>query len=105
MPLANCPECGNQVSINAAACPQCGEPFTKKKASVGSETRPAVIEQTGKKWKSLQLIGFLMMVFFVCILPLGVNGHEGLFAVGFLSALLGFFLCIFARAMAWWHHG
>ncbi len=27
MSLIKCPECGNQVSSNAAACPRCGQPF------------------------------------------------------------------------------
>ncbi|HIF31592.1 MAG TPA: zinc-ribbon domain-containing protein [Planctomycetaceae bacterium] len=28
--LTTCPDCGNQVSLNAASCPKCGSPLTKK---------------------------------------------------------------------------
>src|SRR5687768_2602062 len=29
MPLAPCPDCNNQCSVEASSCPKCGKPFSK----------------------------------------------------------------------------
>lgn len=33
MKLINCPACGKQVSVDAAACPACGQPIAPAKTS------------------------------------------------------------------------
>ena len=67
-------------------------------ASTEHEKQPVVIEQTGKKWKALQLFGGLAVV----------AGIITVFAVPALGAILlviGLVLIIYGRTMAWWHHG
>ena len=46
MALANCAECGKEISTHAAMCPHCGAPPAVALAGTGGETDvPAVLEQ------------------------------------------------------------
>jgi len=59
MPLANCKECGKQVSTSAKACPSCGVPSPTKKEK-NTETHFGV----KKGSKEGNAIGIIIMVAF-----------------------------------------
>lgn len=46
MPLVSCPECGKEVSSQAASCPQCGHPIAAESGPFGSR-RPGVTVRPG----------------------------------------------------------
>ena len=91
-----CPDCGKTVSRLAASCPHCGRPMEAAQ----------LIEQTAKKYKLIQLIGFGICV--VAVLLVAVSAAcQSEVAVG-LSCLLfgvGFIQFVVGRGLAWWHHG
>ena len=97
MALINCQECGKQMSDQAATCPSCG--FHRKAKE---------IEQTGKKWKGMQILGMLLIVFsiFPCVASASGGGEPGAgMTLGILCMLAGFILYLGARMGAWWNHG
>ena len=100
MALIACPECGRKVSDLAAACPKCARPLGR--------SRPQVVEQTGKGWKAVQLVGALPAIGGVVAMLVGMDGgasQSGLTAFGLLAALVGPLVFAFGRAGAWWFHG
>ena len=98
MALIECTECGKQISDQAATCPGCGAPVR----SLANEQRAheaQLIEQTGKEFKALQLIGFCVLVLGLLVMMSGnVGGGMALGGVGLV-------LAIGAKVGAWWHHG
>lgn len=105
MALIDCPECKRQISDKAPACPHCGNPMMAATlgANVGVETRPgkAVTTQaTGKVWKVIQLIGFLICVMGVIIY---VGGTQRMTGINLL--FLGALVFLVGRFGGWWKHG
>lgn len=94
MALIQCPECNNQISDTAPRCPQCGY-----------QREAATIQETGKEWKGLQLIGGIMAIFGVPIAMLGGLVVPALSYASLTVMLAGMGMFTYARMMAWWHHG
>lgn len=100
MPLTTCPDCSREVSERAAACPGCGAPMQSIAPSPAlPNPAPVLIEQTDKKWKGLQVYGYLSG--FIGLLLL-ISSEKGL---GALALLVGLVMVIFARYSAWWTNG
>lgn len=58
------------------------------------------IEQTGKKWKGIQLyggLGFCIGAIMIFI--------EGVAVIGLLISLISMLVYFIGRIGAWWHHG
>lgn len=92
MALIKCPECKREVSDRAPSCPSCGNPLAA-----------TTVEQTGKEWKTLKLIGAALSILGVIVL-LG-NRQDGLSAFGAAVFVTGVAVFIGAGIAAWWHHG
>lgn len=103
--LVPCPDCGHQVSRNAPACPHCGSPLQAR-----------TIEQTGKRYKAVQLAGWLTCSLgLACaslVVLMGPDPSEGaplgrilafMLAAGVVS--IGILLVVAAKTVAWWYHG
>jgi uncharacterized membrane protein YvbJ len=99
MPLVTCPDCGQQVSDQAAACPQCARPLGQQIASLGRGP-VQTIEQTGKKWKLPMAIfgGVALLGLLIFFAGDGNPVGAGIGAIG----LIGFLI---VRVGAWWQHG
>jgi hypothetical protein len=95
--LIKCPDCGTGVSRMAPACVRCGRPM-QARTILPSSGRVQAIEQTGKTWKSMQLLSGLAV--FVGAVMFFAQQPSGPFVL--LLGLCGFFL---ARFGAWWNHG
>jgi hypothetical protein len=98
MPLAECGECGREVSWRARTCPGCGFEFAPASEPVPkAKEAPTVIEQTGKPYKVMQLVG-------VIILGIGVNEwwRGSSWAETFVG--MGIVMAVSGRVLAWWHH-
>jgi hypothetical protein len=85
--LIECPDCHAQVSDKAPACVQCGNPL-----------KATTVEQTGKRWKGLQLTAALLMAG-------GILSGTLVPAVGITLLLIGVALALVVRAAIWWYHG
>lgn len=73
-------------------------------ADLNTEPRTATtVEQTSKKFKLHQLIGFALMV--IGIVAVAGGAGSGASAGGFLFFVVGLLWYILARVGAWWHHG
>ena len=96
MPLTTCPDCGTKVSTRAAACPRCAAPLT------GAVTT----EQTGKRWKAVQLIGAGILILAACWIgrQMAVASEAGL-TIAFVAAVIGLATLIAGQVGAWWFHG
>jgi len=100
MALIKCPECGKQISDAAAACPNCAYPINQQR-----QQAPQVIEQTGKKWKGLQLISgiiFIIGLFMFFSAAGSSNPADG--TGGAVMVFVGLVGYITARFAAWWNH-
>jgi hypothetical protein len=96
MPLSTCPECGKEISDRAAACPHCGNPFG-----------PALIEATGKNWKTARVISWLVFLggLFMFLRFLQDGGwNNPLTGLGFTLAFVGLVALLIAKFGAWWNH-
>jgi len=95
MTLMECPECRHEVSAAAVACPKCAHPL---KYAV-------TIEQTGKKWKKLQLYSVAVLaVSAFLFVGGGSSGNQGTITLGVVFATLGLGMYFYARIATWWHH-
>ena len=103
MSLIECPDCKKQVSDQAPACPHCGRPIA---ATPAQGNNVQTIEATGKVWKGIQLIGALMICYGVisCVYnAYDPTPHEPSFMPTILF-IGGFFVIVFGKFGAWWHH-
>lgn len=99
MPIISCPDCGANVSRLAPACPKCGRPL-----------KATVIEQTGKGWKAVQLVGSLLIVgaasvAIACFTVTTPDKSGGLMLGSLLTLVAGLPLYAIGRVGAWWFHG
>ncbi|HQB11404.1 MAG TPA: zinc-ribbon domain-containing protein [Candidatus Omnitrophota bacterium] len=90
MALIKCPECQLEVSDKAAACPKCGYPIAVDK-------KVQTIEQTGKKYKGMTLIGFFVAVLGLFSLNFSIDLGLSLILVGVVMMFAG-------KIGGWWHH-
>ena len=103
MALVKCPECGNEISDTAASCPKCG--YGIKKSTV-------TVEATGKKWKALQFLGPLAVIFGIIMLIIALATMNGEPIIGVILLVLSIILIVggiiasfIGRIGAWWYHG
>ena len=103
MALIECSECGKQVSSNAQACPNCGNPMAgaviPQQTDRPSREKIQTIEQTGKQWKGLILVGWILAIFgtFVAVAGAGTPGV--------VMAFSGLACVIIGHVAGWWYHG
>lgn len=88
MALTECLECGKEISDQAISCPNCGNPMN------GVQT----IEATGKKYKAIQAVGFVLVLIGVLLFVVGPLGAAGVFFC------IGLVILFYGRIGAWWHH-
>lgn len=88
-----CPFCSEQILASASKCKHCGE-FLNEKSK-----QATVIEATSKKWKTIKLLGWVLILlsFPTCIAGYQGSG-TGLLAVGIIIAFV-------ANFGSWWKHG
>jgi hypothetical protein len=115
--LTTCLDCQNPVSDQAPACPHCGRPMQASTAEVKfkstelsqSATSPKTqtIEATGKKWKTMQLIGGISVVLgvFSCAayMGMGESVEAGVYLPG-VFWMIGICTYLFGRVGGWWFH-
>jgi predicted Zn finger-like uncharacterized protein len=93
--LTNCPDCNERISRKARSCPHCGAPLVA-----------TTIEQTGKTWKVVQLVGFLSAAVGFGVLVSGQSQlPRGVLVVSFLAGFFGLIAFLVGRIGAWWYHG
>lgn len=103
MALVECPDCGQQVSDQAAACNQCGRPMSTE--STGPERQQRVTTQaTGRQIKAHQLIGAVVTIVGI-VMAIAGNSESGVAGFGGLLILVGLIWFIAARFMGWWRYG
>jgi hypothetical protein len=103
MALIKCPECNRDVSDKATVCPHCARPL----ARTPYRQRPVqVIERTGKRWKGVRVLGWLLILAAAFLLSAewAANDSRGV-AAGFSVGLAGVACLWISRAGAWWYHG
>jgi ssDNA-binding Zn-finger/Zn-ribbon topoisomerase 1 len=72
MPLTTCPDCDEQVSINAAACPRCGKPSQQTVAQ--NKLKREMLGLGGKGCSGcFMLVGGLILVLAALILYVTVQ--------------------------------
>lgn len=69
-----------------------------------------LIEQTRKRWKLLILVGYILMSFAIfagilIVLLVPVERITAALVLALAIWLMGFGMHVYARVMAWWHHG
>jgi multisubunit Na+/H+ antiporter MnhE subunit len=94
MALIKCPECGHQVSDKATSCPSCANPI-----------KATTIQATGKKWKGLQVLAGIVFAIGVVWLIASFSVAKEPSPAAAFTAFISFFVYLFARILAWWHHG
>jgi len=100
-----CRDCGGMVSKSAETCPHCGAPSFGRIHKIPysqTQSNPPVqtIEKTGKRYKGLMIFSAIFIgVGIACLLTGEFLG------TGLVLLILGPILFIYARVMAWWHHG
>lgn len=103
MGIVTCPDCQNEVSDQAPSCPNCGRPI---RGGRGTEQSPDVIEETGKRWKRMQVYGALGAIVGVSVATVGGAQEAGTtITIGVLLLVAGVGAFVTARIGAWWHHG
>jgi len=113
MALIACPECGRQVSDQAAACPDCAYPLRGSATPtepVGRGARPqpvATVEQTGKRWEAMKVWAVVLFVggmFLIVGSASSASPSAAGGVIGGLALLAALVLGIRAAIGAWWHH-
>ena len=102
MALIKCPECERDVSSKATACPHCGYPIER----TAQGPRPVqIIEQTGRRWKAVLALGWLLILLGVLLLArqLAADDPRGP-ALGWWVGVAGVACLATSRAGAWWYH-
>ena len=64
-----------------------------------TKSQTVLIEQTGKKWKGLKLVGVLVFIIGSVIFIVSPSGFTVLFP------LAGIAFYLWGRFGGWWHHG
>ncbi len=103
MALINCPECARDVSSKATACPYCGYRIGRTAQGPGPVQ---IMEQTGKGWKAIRALGWLLIVVGVVVLlrELAADDPRAV-ALGWWIEVAGVACFVTSRAGAWWYHG
>jgi hypothetical protein len=103
MALVQCPECNHDLSDQAAACPHCAYPF---RGSPHRRRSVRVIEKTGRTWKKIRVLGWLLVgAGGLVLFPAWAAEHAASAWVGSLIGTAGVACLGISRAGAWWYHG
>jgi hypothetical protein len=98
MALIECDECGATVSDKA--CIKCGAPLNTGMVPLArADGKVITTQQTGKKYKGLQLFGAALM----CAGVVSGTVKEPIIAGSLL--LIGLVIYLGARLCTWWNHG
>lgn len=106
MALIECPECGRDVSDQAAACPHCGYPLRQ---AMGAERRPRKqeFEHEVRSVKRAEPEGRLRrlrrMAVGLALAGLAFLAVGAPAAVTVVSVVAGLLLYAYVRIAAWWH--
>ena len=110
--LVNCPDCGRQISRLAPNCPGCGRPMNQMGTAQVQPT--TLIEQTSKRFKKQQVIGFVIWLPGAMLVVIGLGGLGRSWPIllsililcfGGLASVIGLGVAIRAGVLSWWHHG
>jgi hypothetical protein len=103
MALIKCPECSRDLSDKATVCPHCARPLARTPYSQGSVQ---VIERTGRRWKGVRVLGWLLVLVAAVVLfaQWAADDSRGV-AAGLGLGLVGIACLWISRAGAWWYHG
>jgi hypothetical protein len=71
MAMIKCPECGRDVSSNAAACPGCGSPVGMKSGPFGGHEKGVTVRPGFWHDRNVGAVGFLIL-FIVLLIISGV---------------------------------
>lgn len=96
--LIECPDCGQDVSIRAAACPGCGAPV-----SMSGDSLHVTTQSTGKSLKlqgALSVLLFLAGAVTILAQPAGTEPRPA----GPLLLVIGVVWWIVVRIQKWWRH-
>ncbi len=86
MAMISCPECGKELSDQAAFCPNCAYPIAQKTDGKKTGTK----KKKGGKWLGSQLLGSMMVIFGLLFL-----GSSDMETGGIWPALLSFMFLLF----------
>jgi hypothetical protein len=102
MALIRCPECHRDVSSKATSCPNCAYPIARTLLQGPVQ----VIETTGRRWKGVRVLGWLLILVaaFMLFAEWAANNSRGV-AVGWSIGLAGVACLWTSRVGAWWYHG
>ena len=103
MALIKCPECSRDVSDKATVCPHCARPLARTSYRQGPVQ---VIERTGRRWKGVRVLGWLLILVAAFLLFGKWAGDDSRgVAAGLAIGLAGVVCLVTSRAGAWWYHG
>lgn len=103
MALIKCPECERDLSSKATACPHCGYPIER---TAQGPRRVQIIEQTGRRWKAVRALGWLLISVGAVVLVAELAADDSRdAAVGVWTGLAGVACLWISRAGAWWYYG
>ena len=132
-----CPHCAEIIKKAANVCRFCSRDLTEKpkaapqkrivrtnakqrirqdqarrRATAAPAPRVQTVEQTGKGYKALMVIGVLFILIGCIAMGVAASAGEsgnpnadGAGGIGLALVILGFILSLFARIGAWWNHG
>lgn len=92
MALVTCPDCGKQISQNAAACPNCGAPSNMYDNK--SKERYIVNPRIGK---GKIVLGGILIIFGL------IYSSGGSYYLGAFCIIIGFALTMTGKFQNWWH--
>ncbi|MEN9920726.1 MAG: zinc-ribbon domain [Candidatus Parcubacteria bacterium] len=101
MSLIKCNECGKDISDKAPNCPNCGNPIVNTNKNPLDEAPVVTIQKTYKRWKSVKLISWIIIIIGVMFM----GGGESIQAIGVLFIISGIIGLMVARFGAWWTTG
>lgn len=106
MALIQCGECNHDVSDKAANCPNCGNPISIAIPDTVSGQQITTTQLTSKKYKGHMLIGICLVIGGCTMFFDGVHESDSQFTItGTWAMLIGVIWYITARVKSWWNHG
>ncbi len=103
MALIACPDCGAQVSDQAAHCIKCGRPLAASNDATRGVEAAITTQQTAKRYKKQMLIAAVVC----CVgLVVAISAEAGGWRTfGSIVTLFGLVMYLSAKTRAWWVNG
>jgi hypothetical protein len=98
MALIKCSECDKDISDKAASCPFCGNPMANQNQS------PILIEQTNKKWKLIELVSWIAIIFGAVASLVAIGKNNSASGISFACLIIGIIGAIIGQFGSWWNH-